>query len=711
MINFFKRYGYLFVSCILFYSCEDDTMTESKFIGTNTNGTGGKEEVNIFWDWVDAYPGPVSSKLERLGRDTVNFFVNGEFELDLWTDRNTGDTLDVPSPWFGPGLYAAIMEPVTVEVPRGVTNLRCLVGSNPHFLGFGYNQRNPKPRWADVQDTIYLKPGKNTFSSYFGGMMYFYWEDKTEPQKPGTNVVISGGCVRANNYVAGQTDYNKWIESIRDNYIVDTIGIDDTGNLIVKNSRSNDLEWVDMVGKYAIVSCKYDEFKDCDNPATGLQAIDNWVKSYCEFFAYPVYQKNGKLMPQRRVVSDPSGGQVNSKQHFYVLPVKWEYRGTEPSRGLWDYEFMTMAAPRSRFVEEVLQAPSITRYQQLSRALDAGNFLKYYIAARCYNRLPGDAIDLPFYASDENPMRHMPSKFQDKNTRLTGLLTLVNEIGWGVIPYCFHAARATHYRNGNESGDPVERFAMHACEYANMNLEGFYDNWGYELTTVVRDYMRKFPEPTEKWWLSYRDRIASYDSVMPPVKSTLTGVGPQRYDMNNQEKGNWTIETGFAKLDARKLIDGNGRNSAMAQKVNQEDAWVEIDFHDTLHFNQFAIAQANSNNAMVRTVRLKLGNYTDAAKTQMEWEYLKDREGNVVDLRILPIKAGWRTDINLPVMCKAEKIRLEILDLTNFRAPVDDVRPWPGMCGLSEIYVRRYEYGRPSPSDPYPYVPPVEDKI
>ena len=308
MKRLFQNIGYIFLIASLSIACEDDMLEEDSFIMKKTGRKEKRAEVNPFWDWTN-FPGPVSDKLPRLGKDTVHFFVRGDYEKDLWIHRDSGDTLDPPSPWFGPGLYGGIMEPIHVEVPEGVTNLRCLVGSHPHKLGIGYNERNPKRRWADIQDTIFLKPGKNTFSSYFGGMIYFYWQDKTEPVKPGVDVIISGGCIRSNNFVLGKTDYESWIQSVRARHIIDTIGVDDAGNLMVSKRVSDSvLNWVDMVGEYVIVTCPYSDFEDCENPAASLQAIDNWMRGVFDLYGYPTVQKDGKLFPQRRIASDIAGG-------------------------------------------------------------------------------------------------------------------------------------------------------------------------------------------------------------------------------------------------------------------------------------------------------------------------------------------------------------------------------------------------------------------
>ena len=711
MKTFFRKLGYICIVSLFLASCEDDLLEEESFIKNKPEAYITKaEEVNPFWDWVN-FPGPVSDKIPRLGKDTVNYFVRGEYEEDIFYNRHRGDTFPTPSPWFGPGLYAGIMEPINVEVPEGVTNLRCLVGSHPHFLGFGYNQRNPKPRWADIQDTIYLKPGKNTFSSYFGGMIYFYWQDQTEPVKPGVNVIISGGCVRSNNYVAGKTDYDAWIKSVRSRYVRDTIGVDDAGNLIIHDVVSDSvLKWVDMVGEYAIVTCPYTDFEDCENPAACLQAIDNWLRGYYELFGFPVIQKDGKLLPQRRIVSDVSGcsNGPGNMQSFIAIPVQQFYRNQYLSKGLWDYDFMTLSANRHRLITEMLMYPDRTRAQGIGEVFPT-EFLKYFLAARFYNKLPAGAYDLPYLCSDENEFRHLPRRFQDQPTKVACLIALVNEFNWGLIPYTMHAARATGYGKRKGSGQPHERFAMHCCEYTNMNLEGFFENWGWELSSYAVSYMKKFPEPETEFWLNYRDRIADYDPVIPPVNSTLQTKEPTPRWMNNRAKRKWGVKSGISATQARKAIDGNNseRNSLMANNVEQKDAWVEIDFKDTLYINIFNFQFPNSFVGMARSIKLKLGNYIDDAKTKIDWQYVKNSKGEDMEFR-LRCWRGQPNVLNLPKMYRAELARVEIITMGYHRDFIS-INPWPTTCAVGELQFGRSEYPNANPDWPYPYIPPVKD--
>ena len=709
MKKLFRNILYIFSVSIFLAACKDDYMEETNFIDGRPDSNGGVTETNPFWDWTN-FPGPISKNLKRLGKDTVNFFVEGDYELDLFMFGDSGDTVQAPSPWFGPGLYAAIMEPITVEVPEGVVNLRCLVGSHPSFLGYGYNQRNPKPRWSDIQDTVYLKPGKNTFSSYFGGMIYFTWDPDTKPVKPGVDVVISGGCVRANNYIAGVTDYDSWIQSIRANYVKDTIGVDEAGNLIVQDGTSDALKWVEMIGKYAIVTCPYEEFKDCDNPATCLEAIDNWVRGYCEFNAFPLVQKNGKLLPQRRIVSDIAGPTINrfNKETVYALPVQQFYRGQYISKGLWDYDFMTLSASRNRLITEMLMYPNRARAHAIANIFPT-EFMKYFLAARFYHKLPVGAYDLPYLCSDENPNRALPKRMQDAATVTACLISLVNEFDWGLIPYTMAAARAARYSGRGVSGMVEEHFAMHACEYTNLNLEGFFDSWHWELPAYALEYMRKFPAPETEFWLHYRDRIADYNPEMPEIKTTVPREGPIVWWPSKDEKKLWGVKSGMSATDARKAIDGSQdeKHSLMANNIEQKDAWVEIDFHDTLHINRFHFLFPNAFVGIARSAVLKLGNYTDEAKTQINWEYVKDSKGEPMEFRFRCWK-GQGNDMNLPKMYRAELARVEIVTMGYHRNFID-INPWPTTAGVGELNFGRSEYPMAHPSWPYPYIPPVED--
>ena len=119
--------------------------------------------------------------------------------------------------------------------------------------------------------------------------------------------------------------------------------------------------------------------------------------------------------------------------------------------------------------------------------------------------------------------------------------------------------------------------------------------------------------------------------------------------------------------------------------------------------------QCVNTGAQVHTVRIKIGNYVDDAKTQINWEYVRNNDGEIYDIG-LALVGGWGTVVNLPKMYRAEMMLVEFTKLGyNRESNRNNVRPWPGNCGISEISPIRYEYNSPHLDWPYPYVPPVKD--
>ncbi len=156
-----------------------------------------------------------------------------------------------PDTWQSTGLYASAGSVITIEVPENSGQLDIQVGAHTDKLGHLLSwERAPIVALRDS-----LKPGVNQISSPFGGLIYLI---PTRSEKAKTETVTISGAIRAPYFILGETDIDKWNETI----------------------KHYPAPWAELRGEQVIHTLPSSIIKELDRPDQVMQKWDDMVEQY-----------------------------------------------------------------------------------------------------------------------------------------------------------------------------------------------------------------------------------------------------------------------------------------------------------------------------------------------------------------------------------------------------------------------------------------------
>lgn len=559
-----------------FVSCGEDPLTEDPFISQNPDPGGGGTGGNDYWEWADAFPGPLSLSAVRDGGIVVK--VKGGYDPIAYSP----ETAVLQST----GLYAGSDEQVSIEVPEGAVNLKAQIGIGQPLLDISI--QTAQRRFRDVTTKFNLESGReNLISSPFGGFLYFYYEPADVPAVGAPNEEIEvtvSNVVKSYDFIYGETDVREFAsESQRRAELL--------LNAATTDDQLNFPYWQELRSDKVILTFGAKEMKYLTNAERLMEVYGKMCDAYLEFGGWPTDDKQ----PPMRLVSDvqlPNPNQQTLSQDEkryggYPMGVvrstdmrkdEWrfekdavnetgqlEFKG---SRNIWiPYSFgMTVLgdwATASWMKFPLLWTANIyyARTQldswlpayydlQYDKQLAANRFVRYksmhrysMVLKNSYSRTPNDT---DAYNKNKDLTRDIERIFTSM------FIQLASEYGWKLYAYVNQRALELEFENEYDQ-DCYDFFAMAACEYTGKNLIPFFRWWNYPMTQYAQDFMKQFdalegsfvPGETPYWFA-----VPVTDPTPKILPDNPAGTAPQKqmewpakpyYQLHSKAGNMWTV--------------------------------------------------------------------------------------------------------------------------------------------------------------------------
>lgn len=528
------RYVLAFSFGVVALSCVNEMPLEDEFIENRDPNAENVISSNPYWDWVDKYPGVVSTLIERVF--DVEVTVKGGYAPLAFAPEEA--VLQSTS------LYAPSAENITIEVPAGVSGLQYQIG-----MGYELLPNTLRKRYENVVKRGNLEPGTNVVMSNFGGYIYICYPPDQVPA--GDITVTVSGAVPSYDYIKGETDRADWVNTMQER-----------AALVATPSESADsmafLMWTEIISDKVIITAGVKEMSEMTNPDEILDHYSNIVDAFYRFAGLdPTNQ------PPMRVYSDI---QLPDAQQTTASPTATVERyGRYPIgylRGETDTQFNSEKKLLNPFY---LQAQTDTRdntdwlkfFLGFGDAVDSQwqksdlinwPLLKtgYYHYAATIGKVPGGApidfiglvntLNTDFAHTTNNKDKGLMWGHLDESKRTTLFMQLANEYGWGIFPYISQRCRELgfQYIEDPHIGGQVscDFFAMSACEYADKNLLPFFRRWHFPVSTIAMDYMKNFDDFAEgdEFWTvfdgsvtpTFESREANKNFTRPSDKLKFT---------------------------------------------------------------------------------------------------------------------------------------------------------------------------------------------
>ena len=540
---------------VMLFSCVTEVpLEEEGFIETSSEEEGGEAivEGNPYWDWVDKYPGGLSSLLER--EDEVEVKVKGGYNPLSYAPDTT--VLQSTSLYAGPGEY------LTVEVPAGVDGLQWQIG-----LGYELMPGQLQQRYKNIVRRGHLHAGKNRIMNHFGGFLYFGYEPDKVPA--GDITVTVSGAMPSYDFILGETKPLEWLETMQ------------LRSQLYKNPVENEdsmafLPWVELISDKIILTCGVKELEYCPNPEDLLNAFTPLVDAYYSFNALDTE----KQMPMR-IYTDiqmPDADQTPLFASMNVLRYG-RYPMTRRRReemDQWGREKDMLKIPFIRgekdadgvqWMEYLLTFADATLNPWQGEANSNSYMLTYwpslkmsqYYYVATINSIHGSPINFAGHVADANKPVTDPYKKYIDNTKMYQqmgedgrtaiMMQLANEYGWGIFPYMSERAREIGFEYiyddsclGSQAA--YDFFAMSCCEYADKNLIPLFQLWSFPFTQIAADYMKNFAEipPEEYFWTSFDTTVEPTFEKRVPNKSFERPHWNLTFEETEQDlKQNWAL--------------------------------------------------------------------------------------------------------------------------------------------------------------------------
>lgn len=571
-----KRYFILILAVAVgVASCsKEDILVEEPFI-ENSDGTASEPDTNPYWDWCEAYPGPVSNLIATV--DTTLVIPGG---VPQTVDYAPG----VPV-LHSTNLYCRMDEVVTVIVPDDATNLHYQIG-----IGYKLLEDQVRMRMDDVVVRGKLQAGENQITSPYGGFLYFYFQEdlpvEPDPEAPVDPVLTSRastrtypdatvevhGAIPGNAYRMGVDNGAQWSLQMRDWANLRLGGYTDSDSLAF-------LDWAEMRSDKVILNVGVKELSELYNPDLLLEAYGRIADAYLEFGGYSTENYAPFRLFTDIELPDPThttksevGHHVNSTLGYYggypigyrrdqnatagsekrlveLSTITFGNEGATNVNGYWIFTGFAQTVmgdwAKAPFFRETAYKMGYY-YYAFKNGLNPNRTINFQENAnKLVRRLAANRDSL--VRSDGGKM-DMWWRFIDEWPRTTMFMQLAYRYGWNIFPYINQRSRELGFKYNPEGTDrfylwslddqkkypelisdyqytqsAIDFFVMSACEYTDTNLLPFFRAWNIPVSPQAAQYAKNFKDlgPFEK------DGVVYTGAKQDPTKSDAAEVTGQ----------------------------------------------------------------------------------------------------------------------------------------------------------------------------------------
>ncbi|MDE6452051.1 MAG: M60 family metallopeptidase [Odoribacter sp.] len=472
-----KIYNYI-GSLLLFAvaACSTDNALEEPVIGPLDGSLPeGAVIANPYWSWVALYPGFVSASEPM---------VEGEVSVE-----------DVVGVWQSSGYYVVPGDTVCVTLPAGVGNLKCRIGGFSDVL-----TATTLSRYADMDIRFDLHAGENKIMSYFGGHLYFYYEDAAQK----TSVKVSNVAVSP-DFVLGETDAETWKNRVAASLV----------------------PWGELRSEHVILTLALEQLKKISDPEAFLRFYDEMIElDFNQFFG----------VAQSRAL------RLRTDVQLTAGSFSADFGGEYPVVMKASADSALIVLPQLDSESDVMPCQALT--------LGYGES----VAARCFavpfSRLNYFRMMDRFQKSSDYTVAwkslvgsHVNGNDQAKSyydlpvaDRIGIFIQLAQQYGWNMYPYIIQQMKAGE--PALDEQDKADALAMYATEYAGENLQPFFEAWGFTLSPYAIGYMKQFTDIVTPFWTVNHEKFGDVADHRTPVTKTK---GP-RPVYTKADRTGWTGE-------------------------------------------------------------------------------------------------------------------------------------------------------------------------
>lgn len=487
-------------------SCVKEQPVEEPFIDNRDPDQENVITSNPDWEWVDKFPGMLPNGIERVF--DVEVTVKGGYAPLAFAP----DTSVLQST----SLYAPSSEDITIVVPEGVSGLQYQIGIGHELLPGQLRKRH-----HNVVKRGNLSPGENVVKSNFGGYLYFCYPPDKVPS--GDITVTVSGAVESYDYIQGMTDPNEYLNTMLARAALLSAPTESEEEMAF-------LRWTELISDKVILTAGVSEMSALTNPNVILDYYGKIVDAYYWFVGLDPTDQ-----PPMRIYSDiqlPDAGQTPmfsaaNVERYGRYPIGYlrgdtDAKFIDEKKLLNTYYLMaqTDARDNSNWLKFLLAFGDAvaTEWQKDEKFNWALLKTTQYLYAATIGLTPGlyinfidnvTKINTDWPRTDNNFDKGLMWGHIGADAQTTLFMQLVNEYGWGILPYISERCRELGFVYEEEpmlAGQAArDFFAMCASEYADRNLLPFFRIWHFPVSTIAMDYMKNFDdfEEGEEFWKTF----------------------------------------------------------------------------------------------------------------------------------------------------------------------------------------------------------------
>lgn len=458
-------------------ACSTDNVLEEPVIDSPDGPLPeGSITANPYWSWVVQYPGFVSASEPM---------VNGEVKVK-----------GVTGIWQSSGYYAVPGDTVKVTVPAGINNLKCRIGGFSDVL-----TASALVRYADMDIHFDLSAGENKVMSYFGGHLYFYYDESAQA----TTVKVQDVAVSP-DFVLGETDAQTWKNQIATSYV----------------------PWGELRSKHVILTLPVTQLRKIEDPEAFLKFYDEMIELDFDHF-FGVSQAHAlRLRTDVQLTASSFSSNFGGEYPVVMKSSIDSALITLPQLASAESDVLPCQALSLAYGESIAAKSFALPFSQLNYFRMMDRFQKASDFTTAWRALVNSHVN----------SKDAAKSYYDLATadRVGLLVQLAQQYGWNIYAYIVRQVKAEE--PAGDEQDKADALAMYATEYAGENLLPFFEAWGFTLSPYATDYMKQFPAVVSNFWTSYEDKFANVTETRTPVTKTK-GVRPV---YTKADRSAWTGE-------------------------------------------------------------------------------------------------------------------------------------------------------------------------
>ncbi|WP_300599423.1 M60 family metallopeptidase [Niabella sp.] len=477
-----------------------------------------------------------------------------------------------PQPLYSTGLYAPTGEPITIEVPAGVTGVVAQIGGwTDNLNGVAAIKRDPL-----IYNQLSLQAGKNVIRNLYGGSIYLRTNGTVK--ELGTITVKISGAVRSPDFILGQSTDEAWNAQV----------------------RASTVPWFQLRGKRIIFELPK-LFLDKHPIANPTELMQEWDRIIDE----DIYKFKG--------LEDVTNDSLNKAPNHPI----WVIMDAQPRLTYAHNSFpVVMQMDENLFTNEIADHRSLTTKGawrtlfEIGRNHNTGFWLfnglsgtaaNLYSAKMAHrlninygnlNPLMKLAVDTGIWYS--NQAKTFTSQFNKDLTartnadliKLLPFVQLFEVYGYELMKYIEYDARQYTLGSLNDL-QKMDYFFNKACEYTKTDLSAFFRAWAIPVSAVVTDSIeKKYPFMTRTVFLyNPITKTGIKDSLMPR---------PLEFDRASWSVANFCCqEATTGKFYANYLFDGD-TTTYWKSSVNHTPHVITFDMGGIADVGGFFYANASS---------------------------------------------------------------------------------------------------------------------